>query len=136
VSSPEDDRAAVAVQSAFDELGRLSFAEHSLESVLHTVTDLAGRLLPGEPVTSVTILRDRGPATVAYSGALPLELDEQQYRFGNGPCLAAARSGQPSEIPDTRRATEWAEVLAAPRNGASTPCCPFRCRSRSASSVR
>jgi GAF domain-containing protein len=112
VTRHEDDRASVAVQSAFDELGRISFAEHSLESVLHTVTELAGRVLPGQPVTSVTILRERGPATVASSGDLALELDRTQYRLGDGPCLAAASTGEAAEIPDTRGATQWAEFAA------------------------
>jgi hypothetical protein len=106
VSSPDD---AVAVQHAFDELGRLSFAEHSLESVLQLVTALAARVLPGEPVTSVTVLERGKPATVAYSGELALSLDETQYRLGSGPCLSAASTGRPSEIIDTRAAREWPE---------------------------
>ena len=112
MTRPQHDPSAVAVQSAFDELGRLSFADHSLESVLHTVTRLAGRVLPGEPVTSVTILRERGPATVAASGPLAVDLDRTQYRLGDGPCLTAARTGKPAEIPDTRAATTWTELAA------------------------
>jgi hypothetical protein len=110
VNPPDDD--AVVVQTAFDELGRLSFAEHSLESVLERVTALAAQVLPGEPVTSVTII-DRGkPVTVASSGELAQDLDEIQYRLGSGPCLAAAESGRRSEIVDTRAATGWAEFAA------------------------
>jgi GAF domain-containing protein len=107
--SPDADG---AVQAAFDELGRLSFAEHSLGSILQRVTDLATRVLPGEPVTSVTIV-DRGkPSTAAASGELALILDETQYRLGSGPCLAAATTGRPSELVDTRTATEWPEFAA------------------------
>ncbi|SFF74218.1 GAF and ANTAR domain-containing protein [Blastococcus tunisiensis] len=113
MTRPQNDPSAAAVQSAFDELGRLSFAEHSLDSVLQTVTALAGRVLPGEPVTSVTILRERGPATVAASGRLADDLDQEQYRLGDGPCLSAARTGVPAAIPDTRAATAWAELAAA-----------------------
>src|SRR4051794_34741031 len=101
----------VAVQPAFEELGRLSFAEHSLESVLQTVTALASRVLPGEPVTSVTIVEGR-PATVASSGDLALRLDKVQYRLRSGPCLTAATTGRTAEIVDTRNATEWAEFAA------------------------
>ncbi|SOD98466.1 GAF and ANTAR domain-containing protein [Blastococcus haudaquaticus] len=102
---PDDD--AVAVQPAFDELGRLSFAEHSLESLLQRVTALAAGVLPGEPVISLTILTDRGPSTVASSGELALRLDEEQYRLDSGPCLAAASTGQTSEIVDTRAPSDW-----------------------------
>jgi GAF domain-containing protein len=108
VTRPDDDR-AVVVQSAFDELGRLSFADHSLESLLQTVTDVAGRVLPGQPFTSVTIVHEKRPSTVAASGSLAVELDELQYRLGSGPCVAAATTGVPSEIPDTRNPSEWTE---------------------------
>src|SRR4051794_31922133 len=106
------DAENVAAQFAFDELGRLSFAEHSLESVLQRVTALAAQVLPGEPVTSVTII-DRGrPATVASSGDLALRLDEVQYDLGSGPCLAAAADGQQSELVDPRAPPAWPESAA------------------------
>jgi GAF domain-containing protein len=112
VRSPDDERPAVAVQPAFDELGRLSFAEHSLESVLNKVTELATRVLPGEPITSLTIVQDARARTVAASGRLALDLDEAQYRLGAGPCLTAATTGEPAEILDTRAATRWPEFAA------------------------
>jgi hypothetical protein len=114
VTRPDADAAGVdAVQPAFDELGRISFAEHSLESVLHRVTELAARVLPGEPITSVTIVQGSRTATVASSGALALDLDLVQYRLGAGPCLSAASTGTPSELLDTSLAPpEWAEFAA------------------------
>ena len=110
MNSPDDD--AVAVQPAFDELGRLTFADHSLESVLQRVTALATRVLPGEPVTSVTIVSRGRPSTAASSGELALALDETQYQLGSGPCLAAASTGRPSEIVDTRAPSEWPQFAA------------------------
>jgi GAF domain-containing protein len=109
---PADDPAVGKVQPAFDELGRMSFAEHSLESVLHKVTELASRVLPGRPITSVTVVQDGRPTTVASSGELAVTLDGEQYRLRSGPCLSAATTGRPSEIADTRAATEWAEFAA------------------------
>jgi GAF domain-containing protein len=110
VTDPDDD---VVVQPAFEELGRIFFAEHSLESVLHTVTALATRVLPGEPVASVTIVNDGQPSTVAASGDVALQLDQVQYRLGSGPCLAAATTGVPAEIVDTRHADAWAQFAGA-----------------------
>ena len=96
MTSPDaDGQAAAAVQSAFDHLGRINFAEHSLESVVRTVTELTARVLPGEPIASVTIVRAGRPSTVASSGDLALELDQEQYRLGAGPCLSAATTGRP-----------------------------------------
>ena len=74
MNTPDDDD--VAVQPAFDELGRLSFADHSLDSLLRRVTALAAGVLPGEPVISLTVVDDRRPTTVAASGDLALRLDE------------------------------------------------------------
>jgi GAF domain-containing protein len=111
VFSPDDDAVAAAEQ-AFDQLGRLSFAEHSLESLLDRVTALAARVLPGEPVTSITILSDDRPTTVAASGEVALTLDHVQYSLGSGPCLTAASTGRPTEIVDTHAPTEWADFAA------------------------
>ena len=65
MTSPDaDGQDAALVRSAFDELGRITVAEHSLESVVRTVTELAARVLPGEPIASVTILRSGRASTV------------------------------------------------------------------------
>ena len=113
--TPEPD--ADVVQLAFDELGRMSFAEHSLESVLQKVTDLAARVLPGEPVTSVTIMGDGPPTTVAASGPLARQLDQAQYALGAGPCMEAATSGHLVEVVDTGADQRWGSFpqLAAQR---------------------
>ena len=106
------DGAAVATQPAFDELGRLSFADHSLDSLLQRVTALAAGVLPGEPVISLTILGGKQPVTVAASGDLAFRLDQTQYRLGAGPCLSAASTGQSAELPDTRSPEQWPEFAA------------------------
>jgi GAF domain-containing protein len=110
VTPPDDDSAVV--QPAFDELARLSFAEHSLESVLHKVTELATRILPGQPLASVTIITDGRPSTVASSGALATQLDRVQYRTGAGPCLEAASTGVLAAVPDTRADRTWPQFAA------------------------
>ncbi|MDT0275350.1 GAF and ANTAR domain-containing protein [Blastococcus goldschmidtiae] len=103
---------AVAVQSALADLGRISLAEHSLESVVRTVTELTARVLPEAPIASVTVLRGAQPTTVAASGELALDLDHEQYRLGSGPCLSAAATGRPSEIADTRQDRQWPDFAA------------------------
>ncbi|MGY2085868.1 GAF and ANTAR domain-containing protein [Blastococcus sp. SYSU DS0539] len=130
MTPPDDD--ALVVQPAFDELARLSFAEHSLESVLRTVTELATRILPGQPVASVTIVADGRPSTVAASGDLAVRLDEVQYRLGTGPCLDAATTGRTSTIADTRAAERWAPfaVEAAAQGCESVLSHPFPAQER------
>src|SRR3954468_9326181 len=100
VKPPDGDADVRKVQPAFDELGRMSFAEHTLDSVLDKVTELASRVLPGEALTSVTIVERGRPSTVASSAVLALQRDEQQYRLESGACLSASTTGHPAEITD------------------------------------
>ena len=105
MNAPDDEPASRA-QRAAAELGRLSFSEHSLDSLLGSVTELAVRGLPGEPVTSVTIIAAR-PVTLAGSHELATEMDAVQYRLGDGPCLSAARTGRLTQLTDTRAPSDW-----------------------------
>ena len=75
--------------------------------MLQKVTDLAARVLPGEPVASVTIVHNGRPSTVASSHALAVELDEAQYAQDAGPCLEAAVTGRLVEVPDTGADDRW-----------------------------
>jgi GAF domain-containing protein len=113
--TPEDDLA----QLAFDELGTMSFAQHSLGSVLQKVTDLAARVLPGEPATSVTIVTAGRATTVAASHPLARQLDEVQYAQGSGPCLQAATTGSVVELLDTATEQRWGPF---PRIAAQRAC--------------
>jgi GAF domain-containing protein len=106
---PESTPAAgdPVAQAAFDELARMSFAEHSLESLVQKVTSLAAQVIPGQPVASVTIVRGGSPATIASSAPLGRELDELQYRHGSGPCVEAATTGHPVVVADPRSDDRW-----------------------------
>jgi GAF domain-containing protein len=90
-------------------LGRLSLRELSMESLLQTVADQVKVGLPGNLEASVTLLVKEAPTTVASTGQLALDLDAVQYECGHGPCLHAARSGEVTEIADTRTEGRWPE---------------------------
>lgn len=106
---PDDEM----VRTAFEDLGRLSFAEHSLDALLQRVTDAASRILPGRPSASVTVVRQGHYATVASSDQLAVDLDAVQYSHGGGPCMQAAASGHPVELADTRTDGRWPGFAAA-----------------------
>lgn len=93
--------------AALERLGRLSLRDLSMDSLLQTVAQLAASAIRGDTEASVTLLvRDR-PDTVASTGQLAVGLDETQYECGQGPCLHAARSGELTEITDTRTDGRW-----------------------------
>jgi GAF domain-containing protein len=92
---------------ALERLGRLSLRELSMEELLQTVADLTKSVMPGNPEASVLLLVKDQPTTVSSTGDLATDLDERQYERGHGPCLHAARTGEVTEIPDTRAEQRW-----------------------------
>jgi transcriptional regulator with GAF, ATPase, and Fis domain len=92
---------------ALERLGRLSLRELSMDSLLQTVADLTKSGMPGNPEASVLLLVKDRPTTVVSTGDLATDLDERQYEKGQGPCLHAARSGEMTEILDTRAEDRW-----------------------------
>jgi len=103
--SPQSEKATAALE----QLGRLSLRELSMDSLLQTVSDLTRTVMPGNPESSVLLMVRGTPSTVSHTGQLALDLDETQYARGQGPCLHAARTGELTEIVDTRTETRWPE---------------------------
>jgi GAF domain-containing protein len=92
---------------ALERLGRVSLRDLSMESLLQMVADLSKAVMPGNPETSVLLLVKDMPTTVVHTGQLAIDLDERQYERGHGPCLHAARTGEMTEISDTRTDLRW-----------------------------
>ncbi len=78
-----------------------------MDSLPQTVADLTRAVMPGNPEASVLLLVKDHPATVSSTGDLATDLDETQYERGQGPCLHAARTGEVTEISDTRTDDRW-----------------------------
>jgi GAF domain-containing protein len=106
VASSEITQPANAAE-ALERLGRLSLRELSMESLLQTVADLAKTVMPGDTEASVSLLVRDKPTTVVSTGQLAVDLDETQYERGHGPCLHAARTGELTELADTRTDSRW-----------------------------
>ncbi|WP_138760254.1 GAF and ANTAR domain-containing protein [Modestobacter altitudinis] len=97
------DRAA----EALERLGTITLREHSMESVLQTVVELAKTVLPGNPECSVSLLVNDKASTAVSTGQLATDLDESQYARGYGPCLHAAATSEVTEISDARTDPRW-----------------------------
>jgi GAF domain-containing protein len=126
VASNADQQPPTAVD-ALERLGRLSLRELSMESLLQKVADLAKTVMPGTPETSVSLLIKGKPTTVVSTGQLAVDLDERQYERGHGPCLNAARTGELTEVPDTRTDDRWPDYTprAAERGNLSSLSIPL-----------
>jgi GAF domain-containing protein len=103
---PDGTPSAVRRQEIVNQLGGIVLGEQPLDAVLERVTELAQQAVPSARDVSVTLLetrhvgegRGRGATqvkvrTVAFRGALAVELDERQYAAAAGPCMDAAISG-------------------------------------------
>jgi GAF domain-containing protein len=112
---------------ALEQLGRLALAEHSMESILQAVVDLAKTVLPGDLEASISLLIDDKPATAVFTGQLALDCDESQYGQGYGPCLHAASTGELTEIADMQAETRWRDYVqqAAQRGALSSLSVPL-----------
>ena len=93
--------------AALEHLGRNSLRELSMDDLLQNVAELASSEMAGRPEASVTLLVRGEASTVASSGDLATRLDERQYQQDSGPCLHAARSGEVTELVDTRTEPRW-----------------------------
>jgi GAF domain-containing protein len=92
---------------AFAELGRFKLSETTLDDALDRVATLAQRALPGAGEVSITLVREQGPYTAAFTGDLALQLDERQYEHDRGPCLQAAAEKTTISVPDTATDARW-----------------------------
>jgi GAF domain-containing protein len=95
---------------AFARLGRIKLNETNLDGVLDQIAVLAKRAVPGADEVSLTLIRERGPHTAAFTAEMALALDESQYERGHGPCLDAAQSGETLSLPNMKTETRWPEL--------------------------
>src|SRR5215218_1351222 len=89
----------------------MSLRQQSTEAVLGAVADLTKKVIPGNPEASVSMEGGRPTFTAAATGELARDLDEVQCTRDEGPCLHAARTGELTEVRDTRTDPRWAAYM-------------------------
>jgi GAF domain-containing protein len=95
------------VEEWFRQLSRMVLVDRSLTEVLTEVTRLAGQGIPGAEASSITLIRNDRPFTVAHFGEMSLAADELQYEHGAGPCVDAGRGGVLLRVDDMRTEQRW-----------------------------
>ncbi|MGY1802985.1 GAF and ANTAR domain-containing protein [Blastococcus sp. SYSU D00922] len=112
MSTDEKSTLPLDARDAFEELGRLTFTDTSLDAMLQRIAELAKQVIPGVTEASVSlVIRDKA-TTPAFTGQLARDLDESQYDRGYGPCLEAALGEEIREISDARQEERWPEYAA------------------------
>jgi GAF domain-containing protein len=102
-------------QQAFEELARITLADHSLDTVMDKIAALTKSTVPGASEVSVTFIERGRPTTVAFTGGLALRLDESQYERGYGPCLDSIAGGQPLHVDSMACEDRWPQWAANAR---------------------
>ena len=118
----QNDQSRLDASDAFRELARIDFSGHSIESLMRELSEITKRTVPGAEEVSVTFLEGDTPKTVAFTGALALDLDERQYERGYGPCLDGTAAGEIVSIDDMGtedRWPDWARVAVERGCGSS-----------------
>jgi hypothetical protein len=72
-------------------LRRFLTGDDDLVSMQTKIALLATDSVPGCDLASITMLRAGKPVTPAATSKTAMFLDQTQYEFGDGPCLAAIR---------------------------------------------
>jgi hypothetical protein len=104
------------VTGALETLSQLLDQEDDLSVVLDRLCQQAVQAIPGADMASVTLLRDAGPQTAATTEDQAGEVDEAQYRAGEGPCLESAKSGQLMRVSVAEVRLRWPAFAEAAGN--------------------
>uniref|UniRef100_UPI003F49378F ANTAR domain-containing protein n=1 Tax=Amycolatopsis sp. CA-293810 TaxID=3239926 RepID=UPI003F49378F len=95
------------VTSALETLAAALDSEDDFTVLLHHVCEQVTRAVPGVDEATITLLTDRAPVTAASTSDVVTTLDHDQYAFGDGPCLRAARTGKMVRVSVAHAAQEW-----------------------------
>jgi len=115
--------------TTYASLSKLVYADRPLADTLERVSVLASHALNEAPEVSLTLLEGERAWTAATSGPVAVQLDEQQYDIGSGPCLDAALYGETVKVtmnspdqpyPDFRQAAQREGVTHTMSIGLST----------------
>ena len=74
-------------------LSRLT-TQMRLEDLLTRVATYAVRAIPGADGAGLTLLEEDRADTIVATAAFVTQIDDIQYRIGQGPCITAARTGE------------------------------------------
>jgi transcriptional regulator with GAF, ATPase, and Fis domain len=103
------------VTGALEALTAALREEDDFRILLRHVCLQVTRAVPGVAEASVTLVRDGRPHTPVATSAVVTDLDGDQYRIGDGPCLEAVRSGKIVRTAVTEAQERWPAFASGAR---------------------
>jgi GAF domain-containing protein len=101
-----------AIRESLRALTQFFVNDGTLGDTLLRVSDMARSITPAN-YAGITLLVDGVPQTGVFTHPEAPEIDEAQYRSGEGPCMYAFRNQQIYRIDETASDTRWPEFAAA-----------------------
>ena len=106
------------LEQAVASLSQYFVGDETLNVTLHRVAELSMLALPQVTHVGITLLVNGRPDTAVFTHPEVPEIDQAQYRTGNGPCLDAFRNGVPYVIDSTLETGDWQDFRdSAARHG-------------------
>jgi GAF domain-containing protein len=109
--SEQIDEVTGALEALTDVLDR----EDDLGPAFQAVCEQVIRVIPGADMASITVIHDGVAETMSSTDSRAMEIDAEQYRQGNGPCLRAAATGEIVRVDVTRAEELWPTFTASAR---------------------
>ncbi|OZM72492.1 transcriptional regulator [Amycolatopsis antarctica] len=103
------------VTGAIESLTEMLDRADDLPAMLRWVCQHATEAVPGADMAGVTLLRDGKPTTAAITDETVSEVDADQYRVGDGPCLEAATTGKVVRVDVEEAHERWPAFAASAR---------------------
>src|SRR3954451_11479271 len=94
-------------QAAVQSLTRYYVGSQTLGDTLHQVAELTIQAVPAADHVGITLLVDDKLKTSVFTHPEIPEIDQAQYRTGDGPCIDAYREGKPYTIDSTLEPGRW-----------------------------
>jgi GAF domain-containing protein len=101
-----------AIRESLRALTQFFVNDGTLGDTLLRVSEMARSITPAT-YAGITLLVDGAPRTGVFTHPDAPEIDEAQYRSGEGPCMYAFHHQQTYRIDDTASDTRWPEFAAA-----------------------
>jgi GAF domain-containing protein len=101
-----------AIRESLRALTQFFVNDGTLGDTLLRVSEMACAITPAR-YAGITLLVDGKPRTGVFTHPAAPEIDEAQYRSGEGPCMYAFRDQQIYRIEETEKETRWPEFAAS-----------------------
>lgn len=112
------EQTGLLLQQALAALSRYFVGSDTLADTLHRVATLTMQALPQTDHVGITLMVNGKPGTAIFTHPEVPEIDQAQYRTGEGPCLDAFHTGEPHIITSTLEPGRWQEFRdSAARHG-------------------